>query len=177
MNSHPRNPLNNSSKGTKSALKILQELDLQAKRDKYPGFPYPPKTQFSDKTANGLTKCIITFLKLQNCQAERVSNTGRMIDRRRKVTDVLGCTKVIGSAEWIPGAGTNGTADISATIEGRSVKVEVKVGKDKQSNAQKEYQRQVEAAGGTYVIARDFQGFYEWFWQWKGGQYGAKTAV
>ncbi|HJY63731.1 MAG TPA: hypothetical protein VJ455_06205 [Ignavibacteria bacterium] len=56
-----------------------------------------------------------------------------------------------------------GTADISATIAGRSVKIEVKIGRDKQSQKQKEYQRQVEASGGLYFIAKSFDQFFTWY--------------
>ena len=56
-----------------------------------------------------------------------------------------------------------GTADISCTIQGKSVKIEVKVGRDRQSEAQCKYQAQVEASGGVYYIAKDFESFYQWF--------------
>jgi hypothetical protein len=65
--------------------------------------------------------------------------------------------------QWIPGAGTKGTADISATIQGRSVKVEVKIGNDRQSEYQKQYQESVERCGGIYFIACTFEQFYQWY--------------
>ena len=69
-----------------------------------------------------------------------------------------------GERIWVKGNGKDGTADISATFNGISVKVEVKAGNDRQSDAQKEYQRRIEAAGGIYIIARNFDGFiYEFF--------------
>jgi hypothetical protein len=43
------------------------------------------------------------------------------------------------------------------------VKIEVKIGKDRQSEAQKKYQEDIERAGGVYLIARDFDSFVEWF--------------
>jgi len=65
--------------------------------------------------------------------------------------------------QWTPGQGTKGTADISATIRGRSVKIEVKYGKDKQSEHQKQYQEDIERAGGVYLIARNMDEFIEWY--------------
>jgi hypothetical protein len=65
--------------------------------------------------------------------------------------------------QYIKGTSTNGTADISATIKGRSVKIEVKIGKDRQSDAQKQYEQDVIKAGGLYFIARDFDSFIEWY--------------
>jgi hypothetical protein len=67
--------------------------------------------------------------------------------------------------QWTKGTGTPGSADISATIKGRSVKIEVKYGKDRQSDAQKAYQKAIEEAGGVYVIARDFEGFLNFYEQ------------
>lgn len=146
-----------------TALKILEDLAFAAKREKYPDQPYLLKPKFTDKSANGLTKAIIAFLRLQGHQAERISNTGRVIDGRKTYTDVLGHRRTIGSVQWIPSSGTRGTADISATIAGKSIKIEVKHGRDKQSEAQRRYQADVERSGGIYYIARDFESFYKWF--------------
>ena len=55
-----------------------------------------------------------------------------------------------------------GSADISAVVFGRAVKVEVKIGTDRQSEAQRCYQSAVERAGGLYFIAKDFNTFVEW---------------
>lgn len=116
-----------------------------------------------DDTANGLTRCIIAYIKYKGGQAERINTTGIPIDERRQVTDVLGHSRTIGNIEWRTGGGTNGSADISATIRGRSVKIEVKIGRDRQSEAQKAYQKQVETAGGIYYIAHDFTSFLAWY--------------
>ena len=122
---------------------------------------YVPKEVFSDKTANKLTKAVIRYLQLNGYQAERISNMGRYIDESKVVTDAVGFTRRIGSGKYIKGTGTNGTADISSTIAGRSVKIEIKIGADKQSEAQKKYQTDVERAGGLYWIVKDWNGFIE----------------
>ncbi len=116
-----------------------------------------------DDTANGLTRCIIAYLKYKGWQAERINTTGIPHDTRQQARDILGRTRTIGSVEWRPSGSTVGSADISATIKGRSVKIEVKIGKDRQSEAQKAYQREVEAAGGLYYIAHDFTSFVKWY--------------
>jgi hypothetical protein len=141
----------------------LIDLALNDLKVKYPNFPYPPQPKYSDKTANGLTKCIKDFLNLSRHQAERISSMGRVIDKRFINTDVLGRQKQIGSIQYIKGTSTNGTADISATIKGRSVKIEVKIGKDVMSQDQKNYAQSVINAGGVYVIAKDFDSFIEWY--------------
>ncbi len=135
------------------AVKLLEEKYLDFKKRQYPNFPYPPKPNLRDDNSNALTKCVITWIKINGGQAERISSTGRQVN-------------IKGHQKWIKGSGTNGTADISAIIKGRAVKVEVKctATNDKnQSEGQKIYQKQIEEAGGTYVIARSFTQFYEWF--------------
>ncbi len=145
------------------ALKDLEKLSLEAKRLRYPNNPYLLGESFEDKTANGLTKAIIAYIKLTGGFAERCSNTGRVIDSSLTFTDVLGHTRTIGSVKWIPGSGTNGTADIASTFAGKSIKIEVKIGSDKQSQAQINYQRAVESAGAIYYIAKDFESFKTWY--------------
>lgn len=141
--------------------KMLQDLYLKNLRLTYPSFPefaLPPK-KYTDSTANGLTTCIIDFLNFSNCQAERISSMGRSIDTSKQVTDVIGRTRTIGGTKYIPGNSTKGTADISSIIRGKSVKIEVKIGKDVQSLVQKKYQKAVTDAGGVYIIARNFDDF------------------
>ena len=146
------------------AVRELEELADIENVKKHPQFAkYAPKAKYRDDTSNGLTRCIIDFIRLNGGQAERINTTGVPIDRRRQVTDVLGHSRTIGNIEWRTGGGTVGSADISATIRGRSVKIEVKIGKDKQSEAQRQYQQQVEQAGGIYYIARNFTDFHSWY--------------
>jgi hypothetical protein len=122
-----------------------------------------PKPKFSDSSANNLTKAIIKYIELMGYQAERISNTGRYVDNTKKFKNIQGQQIQVGSGQYIPGTGTNGTADISATIKGKSVKIEVKFGKDRQSEAQKDYQLTIERSGGIYYIAKDFETFYNFF--------------
>lgn len=138
----------------------LREQALEDSRRRHPAIPeYARVTKrYSDKTANGLTTCIIDFLRFNGHQAERISVTGRYINGRKKVSDCIGRTYMIGSGKWIPGSMQKGSADISSVIAGRAVKWEVKM-KDKQSEAQKAYQETVERAGGLYFIVHSFEEF------------------
>lgn len=124
---------------------------------------YVPKDKFTDKTANGLTKAIVTYINLIGGQAERVSSMGRVIDGRKVVTNILGQQGIIGSQTYIRGTSTNGTADVSAIYKGKSLKIEIKIAKDKQSDAQKIYEQNVIKAGGFYILAKDWNGFIESF--------------
>jgi hypothetical protein len=140
---------------------LLTQLALTALKERYPSFPEHaiPIPKYSDATANGLTKCVIDFLNYSGHQAERISSMGRMIDKRKDSIDVMGNKRIIGSMQYIKGTSTNGTADISSIINGKSVKIEIKIGADKQSKAQKDYQRATEKAGGIYLITKSFDEF------------------
>ena len=146
-------------------IQVLNQMDQQALYQKYPTTPkeYLVIKPNTAGNANSLTKSIIKFLKLSGHQAERISVEGRVIDQRETYTDVLGHRRTIGSIKRVKSSATKGSADISATIKGRSVKIEVKWGRDKQSDNQKAYQAEVERAGGVYMIARTFDQFYEWY--------------
>ena len=135
--------------------------------EKYPSFvgrehcmpPYKTK----ESGANDLTRLVIDFLTFNNCQAERISSQGQYRDGKKQVTDCIGRKRTIGSGIWTPGTSTKGTADISATIKGRSVKIEIKWGADRQSDAQKEYQLSIEKALGIYIIVKSFDEFVIWY--------------
>lgn len=151
------------------AVKMLEQAAHRNSCYKHPTLKaeYIPKPKLRDDTANGLTKCIILLVELLGGQAERINSTGRVVMQHSRVWRG---GKMIDQAtpKYIPTAGVKGTADISATIGGRSVKIEVKVGRDRQREEQKAYQQQIERAGGLYVIARDLQGFADWY----AGQFG-----
>ena len=127
-----------------------------------------PMPKYNDKSANDLTKCVCAFLTLTGHQAERISNTGRFVKQKGAKDEVF--NRNFEHGKYIKGSGTNGTADISSTINvkinghrvGLSVKWEVKM-KDKQSEAQKKYEQQVKDAGGYYYVIHSFDEFYKYF--------------
>ena len=139
----------------------LKAVEIETLKSKYPSMDerFIPLTDWKDTSANGLTKCIIFWINANGGQAERISNQGQY--REGKKIPVGDSFKQL-AGKWTPGQGTKGTADISATIRGRSVKIEVKQ-KDKQSEVQKQYQQSIESAGGVYQIFRDFDSFVEWY--------------
>jgi hypothetical protein len=150
-------------------LDKLKELYLSYSKIKNPSLPdyarcYPPYFSKSS-TTNGLTKCIIAYIRLNGWQAERISTTGRIIDKTKIVTDSVGFQRQIGSKEWIKGTGTKGSGDISATISGKSIKIEIKneKTKDRQSIDQKKYELTIDFSGGIYYIAKNFNDFVTWF--------------
>lgn len=134
------------------AVKDLERLAHDRFRTEHPNFPeyaIPPQS-YRDDTANGLTRCVVDFVRFHGGQAERINTTGVPEQRGGRIV-------------WRKSNTTKGSADISATIAGRSVKIEIKIGADRQSEAQVRYQVSVEQAGGLYVIAKDFTSFVEWY--------------
>lgn len=144
-------------------LKILNQMEQEAAWSKFPNTPKSYIVRLPNKanSANALTKSVIKFLQLSKHQAERISNEGRVINTTSQYTDVLGHVKTTGGYKRIPSSMTKGTADISATIKGYSVKIEIKYGKDRVSKEQLKYQLDVRSAGGQYWLVRTFDDFYE----------------
>jgi len=149
----------------KENKKRLHDLAIQHLKQRYPSFPesFIPVPKYSDSSANALTKTIVEFLQYSGHQAERINTMGRPIDNRKQVIDVLGRSRTIGSMEWGKSTSTKGSSDISSTIFGYSVKIEIKYGKDKQSKDQAKYAESVNSAGGVYFIATDFDMFILWY--------------
>lgn len=141
----------------KESIKKLQLQVHEWECSLHPTVPgsYIPMNNYTDKTANGLTRCIVDFIRANGGQAERINTTGMPIIRQLP----SGRTETT----WRKGNTTKGSADISAIIGGKSVKIEVKIGHDRQSEAQKKYQKAVEAAGGMYFIAKSFDDFLTFY--------------
>ena len=142
----------------------LQAMHLAYHYLKYAGFNIGKYTHSATST-NGLTRCVIDWLKYCGHQAERINTGGRMIDRRQTYTDVVGIKRQIGSVEWIKGTSTPGSADISATIQGRSVKIEIKnkYTNDRMSQAQIKYCQAIHSDGGVYIVVDTFDNFVDWY--------------
>jgi hypothetical protein len=119
--------------------------------------------------ANSLTSAILNYIRLNQCHAERVNNYSRTVKDR------------FGNDRFVPSAGFKGTADIHAVKRvtlreaitdvlviggytyGQFVAIEVKIGRDKLSEAQEYYRECVQKAGGVYIVAHDFDEFLrEW---------------
>lgn len=151
------------------ALLLLREMYLVDHRHRFPNWPehYHTAPKFEVRTTNGLTKAIISFLRLKGHHVERTGNEGRIIDSRQVVTDHMGHIKLIGSVQRIKGSGMKGTSDLKAVINGQFVAIEVKndATRDRQRHGQLIYQQQIEAAGGIYITASSFGKFVNWYYE------------
>ena len=113
---------------------------------------FPEKKPKKQSPANALTKAIREYASLKNCATARVNTTGIWDER-------LGKFRTSGA--------TNGFEDIDIILPivinqiriGLKVAVEVKIGRDTQSDQQKLRQQRVQEAGGVYIIAKTFDQF------------------
>jgi hypothetical protein len=121
-----------------------------------PEYARPKPKKYNTATANGLTMAILTWCKLNNIYATRLSSEGRYRPGK-VVTDVLGRQRQM-KGRWLPGLNT-GLPDIIIILKGRFIGVEVKTGKDRQSDIQKATQEKIEKAGGVYLIVKDYEQF------------------
>lgn len=126
------------------AVKELERLANEAAMFKHPTGPHLAPRKFRDDTANGLTQCIVQYIVLCGGFATRINNQGTWRKKQNRL---------------IPGTSRRGLADVMATYNGVSLHIEVKIGKDRQSLAQKYYQAAIERAGGVYWIVCNFNEF------------------
>ena len=121
-------------------------MRAESQKINFPGFEAVEGMRVDDGTANGLTRCVLNLLRLKNHHGERINTTGIS-------------TQTKDGIRWRATNNTIGSADIHALINGRAVYIEVKIGRDTQSEAQKEYQKSVEDSGGLYWIIKNFNQF------------------
>lgn len=142
-------------------LKELSELITNHEQKNIPVHCRAPK-RLNDNSANDLTTSIIAYFKymreVANVKmfAERQGVEGRY-RQGQQVTDVIGRTRLM-KGMYLP-ANNGGAADIKAMIRGRAIEIEVKYGKDVQSELQKKYQKKIEAGGGIYIIVKTWDDF------------------
>jgi hypothetical protein len=127
---------------------------------KYPnaykdGYYLDPKVPKVD-SANGLTTFICNYLAWLNHRATRINVSGRLVDGVEKQPSGA----KIGVKKWIPSSTRKGTADISATIKGRSVMLEIKVGSDRPRPDQLTEQARERRAGGIYEFIKTPDEFF-----------------
>lgn len=115
-------------------------------RGEYYDSPFPKVA-----TSNGLTMAIINFLNWSGHNADRTGTQGRMIRSKD------------GQYKRITSANRKGTSDISATIKGRSVKLEIKINYDKPSDDQLREQVRERSAGGIYEFIHSLDEFFDFY--------------
>lgn len=102
------------------------------------------KKAFRDDTANGLAGCIEAWANVHGAFFQRQNSQGQY-DSRLKM--------------WRKSGTTKGIADVQVTFKGKTYNLEIKIGKDRQSEVQKAIERKIKAAGGHYAIIRCYDDF------------------
>lgn len=145
----------------------LRRMKLENIRAKAPGFfelsgGFEMKIKrYDDRTANGLTKCIIDWINFSGGHANRISVMGTV--RKEKIPLAFGNVREI--IRYTPATTRKGTADIHAIIQGRHLSIEVKIGRDRLSEHQLAEQSRVTEAGGKYFVATDMESFVSFYKQ------------
>lgn len=152
-------------------IKQLKQMDFERKKAKYPEMPEHciPVYPYKQNNANSLTRCIVDYINFTGHFAVRINNGGTF----RKGKTIKGeYGNVIKMKDTYTFNGTRGVADIDAiktkVIDETKqaaipVKIEVKFGKDRMSQAQHEMKARIENSGGIYLIAKNFEQFcQEW---------------
>lgn len=104
------------------------------------------KKAFRDDTANGLAGCIEAWAKVHGAFFQRQNSQGQYDSRLKK---------------WRKSGTTKGIADVQVTYRGRTYNLEIKVGRDRQSEVQKAVEKQIKAAGGHYAVIHCFNDFLQ----------------
>ena len=105
--------------------------------------PPAPKRTKNTSTTNALTAQISNYVSLRGGYAMRINVSGFY---RQDVG-------------YIKSGSTVGVSDLIAVVNGRLIAIEIKTGKDTQSEAQKAVQAKIEASKGVYLIAHTFEQF------------------
>lgn len=117
---------------------------------------YSPPVYPKTNTSNGLTQYIVKFLNWSGHRATRINVSGRLIEGAEKQASGT----VLTVKKWLPSSTRKGTADISATIRGRSVMIEIKTGKDVPSENQLKEQERERRSGGIYEFIHTVEEFF-----------------
>lgn len=111
---------------------LFAKKEVQRSRSKQLGAP----------TANELTQQILKWARFHRYFASRV-NTAGIYDQR--------------TGRYRTGTTRKGFPDVVIIANGLFYGVEVKAGRDQQSQEQRNCQLEIEAAGGTYILARTLE--------------------
>jgi hypothetical protein len=119
---------------------------------------------WNDKTTNGLTKAIIDWLTYSGHYANRINTQGQArIHKVPRYSLISGKIEYTDKVQYTKGTTNKGTPDIDAIINGLSVKIEIKAGKDRIRDEQVTQGNRITAAGGIYFVARDMDQFVNWY--------------
>ena len=145
-------------------------LDAWIKKGSKTPYPLSVKDYFYSNTGHReylskfIESVIMKILKADGYDPIKAPDSGKRIDKRKVVIDVIGRSRIIGSAQWVKDSKVMpGRADIKCFFNGKMYNLEVKVGNDRMSQAQIRERERCAEHGEEYVIIRtveDFLGLY-----------------
>ncbi len=136
-------------------VKDLERMYVECRQRKYPDGTFLTSPSYEERTREGLIKCIIDYLRLNDIPADNN-------DQTQMFSETMGRVRRISAADWEKLKNHWGKSPISAIINGLTVKIEILRKGEIQSADQIAYQQLVEAAGGIYCTARSLASFKEW---------------
>ena len=108
----------------------------------------PRRNTPKPESTNALTRRIVEHIRNRGHFATRLQSTGTYRADRKK---------------FVPSQQRVGLPDIMAVVDARACFVEIKVGRDTLSQDQKKAIAELEKAGASVFVARDFDSFQTWF--------------
>jgi|ERR1044072_1858586 hypothetical protein len=133
---------------------LMPQLALEYYRAKFPHIPEADlikehlsakgRNKYKDDTSGELAKTTLDFFKFVGGYAVRINTQGQSRGTGKRTFSHT----------------EKGTADIHACYTGQFLSLEIKIGKDTQSDDQKKVQAKVEASGGLYFIIKSFDDVY-----------------
>lgn len=101
-------------------------------------------SKFRDDSANGLTDCIDGWCQVHGAHFQRMNSQGQYDAKLKR---------------WRRSGTTKGISDCLVIYNGQTINIEIKYGRDRQSEAQQAIQASIEASGGIYWLVRSFDDF------------------
>ncbi len=122
------------------------ENEIQEFREKHPLIPeYAiPKVKNKKSPTNALTADIKQYVKSIGGHAIRINSMGTYNEKLGK---------------YIKSGSDNGVSDLLICIKGKMICTELKLGRDKMRPEQILFQKQIETAGGRYLITSSLESF------------------
>lgn len=103
---------------------------------------------------------IVNVLRSKGADPQKAPDKGLYVDNSKTVTDVVGLQRKIGSGKFVHQKGVRpGRADVTCFFNGEFYNLEVKVGNDRQSAAQKAEQKRCLSNGERYEIIKNVDEF------------------
>ncbi len=143
-------------------LKAIANAVVRKKHSKNPLESIAPRRN-NDEFLNWEMKCITDFLINKGWIIGIDSRANYQIDPRYSFVDIFAQIRTTDLANWDVGSDTNGILNSSATMNGKSIIIEIKVACGKLSEAQRKYKSTIEKADGIFFFAHDFAGFSNWY--------------